>query len=321
METFKNHYVYALLNKFKPCNIITEDFSLDYEPYYIGVGKGYRITEHFKEKYMNKDVNIPKTKFTKSLLNKFSEKELCVKLYEGLSQDEAFNLEIKLIKNFGKIKDGGILTNIADGGVHTNANIVGGDNIHSKKVYEYDLQGNFLRVHDSLRNINSSVNYNTIGDSCRENCNTEYYSRASSSMWFYDFKGDIIEPYVRPKDRLIPNAIYIYDANKLELIKKFKSTKEVMIYFGCDKQLVSTKSRLLEIYKRKYILSKNELSKEDLLKIWEKYIRYVYKGLIFKTVEDLSIYMNFPLNSLKYHIHYKINIEGLKIYRKNEQQV
>jgi hypothetical protein len=86
----KNCYVYAYLRE------------ADQSPYYIGKGSGKRAyTEH-------RNVRIP------------GNKELIVILKDGLTNDEAHELEIKFINQYGRKNNGtGILHNKTDGGEGT----------------------------------------------------------------------------------------------------------------------------------------------------------------------------------------------------------
>lgn len=81
-------------------------------PFYIGKGKNNRFLSHLKENYKNSD-NKKKWCKIESLRKKGLEPIIeFVKM--NLSENEAYNLEKKLIKKFGRkgIDENGILTNI-----------------------------------------------------------------------------------------------------------------------------------------------------------------------------------------------------------------
>lgn len=104
-------YIYAYLDPTKNVKLSLNNFSLLYEPYYIGKGKGNRYLIHFK-----KYGAVGAVKKTKSLMNK-NIKPIVIKLYENLTEKNAFEIEEKLIRNIGR-KDiaTGPLLNMSFGG-------------------------------------------------------------------------------------------------------------------------------------------------------------------------------------------------------------
>lgn len=64
-----------------------------------------------------------------------------------MTKDEAINLEIEQIALHKRYKDGGKLSNITTGGetVPDNLITVENDPKCSEKVYQYDLEGNFIK--------------------------------------------------------------------------------------------------------------------------------------------------------------------------------
>jgi hypothetical protein len=94
-----------------------KDLEFQYEPFYVGIGKTkgrefYHLHESYKLNYMtHKCCKIRKIKYeTKN-------DPIIIKLFNGLSRDEAINLEIKFITTIGRsdLKNGP-LTNQTDGG-------------------------------------------------------------------------------------------------------------------------------------------------------------------------------------------------------------
>lgn len=76
------------------------------EPFYIGIGS----TNNFQRAYKKSKRND----IWQNIVNKT---EYSVKIiYEGLTEEEAKKIEIELISKYGKIKEGGILSNITNGG-------------------------------------------------------------------------------------------------------------------------------------------------------------------------------------------------------------
>lgn len=107
-------YVYVYLDPRKSGSYNYKGIELGYEPIYVGMGKGDRYLSHIKE---NKETTKNKLKYNKinKIINDGYE-PIIIKLYENLSREEVVNIEIDFIETFGKIINGGCLTNIADGG-------------------------------------------------------------------------------------------------------------------------------------------------------------------------------------------------------------
>ncbi len=124
----KEYYVYILFRLDKPKGIYTygsgeNQVTFDYEPFYVGKGKGCRIFNHFTYSNILRDQNLNKTFIIETLLKYgFEKEEIGIKFKENLTENKSFNLEIELIKIIGrsdewreeKIK--GPLTNMTDGG-------------------------------------------------------------------------------------------------------------------------------------------------------------------------------------------------------------
>lgn len=109
------YYVYIYLDPRKKGKFNYDDISLEYEPFYIGKGKGNRFTDHLREaKRTNK--NHPKTNKIKKIW-KNNKSPIIIKVKDNISEDEAFELEIKLIHIIGRqdLKTGP-LTNLCGGG-------------------------------------------------------------------------------------------------------------------------------------------------------------------------------------------------------------
>jgi hypothetical protein len=109
------HYVYALLDTRKVINTAHLNFYFGYEPFYIGLGKNDRINNHFTKYEMSFTHTIKVRKIISIQEDGYF--TLPVFLKTNLSLEEAIQLEINLIKHFGRINTKtGILTNLTDGG-------------------------------------------------------------------------------------------------------------------------------------------------------------------------------------------------------------
>ena len=80
--------------------------------------------------------------------NIVSKSEYDVEIYkDNLTKEEAINLEIEQIAFYKRYKDGGKLSNITIGGETVSDNLITTENDPkcSEKVYQYDLDGNFIK--------------------------------------------------------------------------------------------------------------------------------------------------------------------------------
>lgn len=96
----KEYYTYMLIN---PITCL---------PFYIGKGKGNRAYSHS----LNYDPHNHHKSGTINKIRKEGKEPVVCILKENLSDSDAKKFETKLIDHYGKYNDGGILTNIADGG-------------------------------------------------------------------------------------------------------------------------------------------------------------------------------------------------------------
>jgi len=108
--TNKVFYVYVL---FRP----------DGRPCYIGKGKGNRWLCH--ERYETSNLHL------KRIIKNAGGELPKVKLYERLTEQRAFELEVELIKYIGREKDNGPLVNLTDGG----DGVSGGENHWNGKTH------------------------------------------------------------------------------------------------------------------------------------------------------------------------------------------
>jgi len=108
-------YTYVYLDPRKPGRFDYDEFHFDFEPFYVGKGKGNQWLLHLqaaKNKFY-KGYRINKIRKIQSL----DLEPKIIKYEENLTEQEAFSLEKKLIKAIGRFDLGqGPLTNLTDGG-------------------------------------------------------------------------------------------------------------------------------------------------------------------------------------------------------------
>ena len=107
-----DYYVYIYLDSRKPGKFVYGEFEFDYEPFYVGKGKGDRFRRHlfFYKKY--------KTHFYLKLKKIIEEgfQPIILKHFEELTEEESFLKERNLIEIIGREISGGPFVNQSDGG-------------------------------------------------------------------------------------------------------------------------------------------------------------------------------------------------------------
>lgn len=112
-----NYYVYVYCDRRKNGKYIYDDYEFDYEPFYVGKGKGYRYRQHLTEAYHNHDWrNIYKCRKIRKIKKETNQDPIIIK-FDSLTDNDAVKLEIKLIKLIGRVdKKSGTLLNRTNGG-------------------------------------------------------------------------------------------------------------------------------------------------------------------------------------------------------------
>ena len=143
-----NYYVYVYLDTRKPgfysyCGLNNIRFIFEYEPFYIGKGKNYRMNEHLTETLDNTC-----NSFKVNVINKIRQQtqyEPKIERYlSKLTEQESYDLEKSMIKVIGRRdKEEGPLTNLTDGGTGGNSEWTkekrNQQSIRMKKKWEDDI--------------------------------------------------------------------------------------------------------------------------------------------------------------------------------------
>jgi hypothetical protein len=229
------NYIYIILDITILGEWIYKDKKFKYKPIYVGMGTGRRFEYHFTTKLRKNESNYTKFNLIKeNILN--GNKPISIKIYDNLDRESAKLIEKDIIKHFGKkIDSSGILTNITDGGEDTPCNKIGGENIHSKKVYQYSIDGKFIKEWDCLREIGRTLgkSFNNIGDCCRGKSKTAY-----GYQWFYEYKDFVYPVSINNKDKQY-KKVYKFDDEGVLLIE-YKSLKEACLQNGFLKSAISS---------------------------------------------------------------------------------
>ena len=113
-----NFYVYAILDPSNPGSFQYRDSRIfDHIPMYIGKGKDKRCFEHLGQLKSAKKISTYLYNKMRKIKRETGLDPIIIKLYENLTEDQAFETEIFLIKQLGRHdQKRGPLTNLTDGG-------------------------------------------------------------------------------------------------------------------------------------------------------------------------------------------------------------
>jgi group I intron endonuclease len=106
------YFVYCFLDTRKPGKYTFDDITFEYEPIYIGKGKGIRPKRHLT---LYKSYNNRFYSKLSSMINSGVE-PIYITIKDKLSEEDAFKYEKYFISLIGRIENGGTLTNLSDGG-------------------------------------------------------------------------------------------------------------------------------------------------------------------------------------------------------------
>ena len=301
-------YIYIYLNPQISGNWTYKEFNFEFQPIYVGMGVDRRWKDHLRITKSKEEHEPNKNKFImiQSLIES-NTPPIILKLYENLTRGEAKIIEVDIIKHFGKsIDHTGILTNITDGGIEMVCSRLGKDNPQSKKVYQYSLNGDFIKEWDCLREIGRVLNknYNTIGDTCRGTTKTAYGFQWSyiyldnlnpikthnkcadyKKVFKFDYDGNLIDTYDSLTNAAKENNCFItYLSNKIINKGIFKG------YFYSYENTFNPKicsTHKIKFNDEIYYLTNKEIQKKfNVTKFYLYSIIYKRKKNAIFTVED-----------------------------------
>lgn len=215
----KKCYVYYYLNTLKS-GIFQYETSIgqikfDFEPFYIGKGTKERYLDHLKYPYAGK--NPHKTNTVNKILRETGKYPIIGFVKTEMTQKDALLLEMELISVIGrKSKKNGSLTNLTDGGdgclgftfskelkekwsrLAKERAKFGVHNHSSKKVYQYNLDGSFVKEWECKRDCKRELGFNPTGiNACCKGRN----KTAFNYQWSDIYKGESIKSVVKGKDK------------------------------------------------------------------------------------------------------------------------
>lgn len=189
-------YIYVYLDQRKPGKWYYGDEVFDFQPFYVGKGTKNREIQHLCPYMLS--CKTHKSSTIKSIIKDTGQLPIHYRIHENISQQDATDIEIDIIKQFGRRDLGtGILCNHTDGGDGANnlseesKRFIG--KTHQRPLYQYSLEGKFIRKWKSLAEIGDSTPMNPVSiASSIERCGTSY-----DYIWKYEYVGNKIDGKIR----------------------------------------------------------------------------------------------------------------------------
>lgn len=219
------YYVYVYLDQRNPGIWRFEDKIFEYKPFYIGKGTGDRDNVHVRPHMLR--VNSFKSNMIKGIISETNEIPIHYRVYENITQDEAIDLEKKMIASFGRRDNKtGILTNCTDGGEGANnfseqlKKTMG--STHAKIVYQYNLSGELIKKWDSVISAYevTGIFNSSISSSARLG------RTAGGFFWSYEYLGEKTKSKKITTKETKYNIIQQIDIKTNNVIAEYTSAKE-----------------------------------------------------------------------------------------------
>ena len=216
------------------------------EPFYIGIGTKNLTRKSYKKIYWRAFSHEKRNIFWKRIVAKtdYEIEYLCE------SEDYSFMLkkEIEFIKLHGRRDLGlGTLTNLTDGGEGTTGikhtqeykdnqskkrlgikrdpiSVEKTAKARRKKIYQYDLEGNFIREFESCREASKFLKRD---EDAISNCARGKNKSTYGFQWFYEFKGEKTKKLTYIKNHF--SRKIIQKSLEGEIIGYFNSIKEASL--------------------------------------------------------------------------------------------
>jgi len=141
-------YVYLYLDQRKEGLWKFSGLTFTFQPFYVGKGTRNRDLSHLCTHMLIK--KSLKSSTIKSIINETGEHPLHYRIFNNLNEKDAIRIEKKMIKFFGRRDNNtGILCNMTDGGdglMNPSSEIISKMGNRRKKIYQYSLNGEFIRM-------------------------------------------------------------------------------------------------------------------------------------------------------------------------------
>ena len=216
-------------------------------PFYIGIG-----TKEHENSYRRAFRINNRSQWFKNVINK--SKCFCEVLLESNDYTFIKEKEIEFIKLYGrKNKNLGELVNMTDGG-DGGSNAVRakrGKHKSAKKVYQFDMDGNFIKKYDCILDASekTGIHKSTISEITNN-------KRTSKGPYIWSSTRKL----KNHKDKVFRKEVHLYDGINKKFIKSFKTRKDLIQELNADsghvcvaiKRNIRCKGFYLSLNKNKY---------------------------------------------------------------------
>jgi len=201
------------------------------QPFYIGIGTKDAKYSTFKSEYRRAFQKTNRNPIWKNIVAKAGYKVEII--FESNLKEEIKNKEIEFIFLYKRKEENGKLCNFTDGGDGLNRKFCdkGDKDSQSKKVYQFDLDGNFIKEWGSVREIERELGYFNTGISkvCSLN-------KGSYKNYFWSYSNVLSNNFKRyRKINQIKEGVLIKTWNKISEIEKELGIKSPNIISACKK--------------------------------------------------------------------------------------
>lgn len=228
-------YLYVYLDQRKPGKWSYKNIVFEYQPFYVGKGTGRRDAMHLCVYMLNH--KSYKSSTIKSIIKETGELPIHRRIFENISQPEATAMEIDFIKIFGRKDNGtGILCNHTDGGDGShNLPLASRNRIsaaHCKSVYQYSLNGAFLKKWKSLMDVEREmmINVSNISPAVARNGTSKGF------IWSYKYLGLKINPRIVYQMPIKHKNIKQVSLDTGTVIRIYPNITSILMAFGLPYQ-------------------------------------------------------------------------------------
>jgi len=193
------YYVYVYLDPRKSGEYAYDDLDFEYEPFYVGKGKGDRINQSLYDNNNNTD----KKRIISEILG-MGMKPITIKIYDNISNEKSYELERELIQRIGRLNEGSVLVNRSKGSTCRKSNL----DVDINELYQSKLnENNIISV------VGSDDTFFELSDG----------SRMSKIMFYHNFKGfELVDPqdfFSSTPASTIVDAVKKMDEGVIESVK------------------------------------------------------------------------------------------------------